>query len=114
MFYKSRYKTLKIIFFLNCFHENLEQNPKSFFKVIFSMRFKESFVQTLIQKRFIFNYKINFRDKYKGLNAMNFNFLLTEHGLRNIDQILQLMNRYIQLIHKHINDQAIIRRSKFK
>jgi len=78
------------------------------------MRFKKSFIQTLIQKRLIFNYKIVFRDKYKGLNAINFNFLLTEHGLRNLDLIIQLLNRYIQLIHKHINNKEFYDKVKEK
>jgi len=78
------------------------------------MRFKQSFIQTLIQKRLIFNYKINFRDKYKGLNAMNFNFLLTEYGLRNLDQILQILTKYIEIIKANISNKEFYNQVKDK
>ncbi len=105
---------LKVFYFLKCFQEEFIINPKNFFRVIFSVRYKTSFIQTLIRERLIFNYKISFRDKYKGLNTINFYFLLTERGLKNFDLIIQLLNQYIKIIEKNLDDKQFYDKVKNK
>jgi len=111
IYYKSRYKTLKVFFILDDFKdlnqtgENL--NPKAYFKTVFSMREKYSLHEILIKHRFIFNYKVDFKNKYRGLYAIYFDFLLTQRGLRNIDAIIKILSQYISIVHKNVKNKEV-------
>ncbi len=111
IYYKSRYKTLKIFYILDDFKdlnqagENL--NPKAYFKTVFSMRGKYSLYEILIKHRFIFNYKVDFKNKYQGLYAICFDFLLTQRGLKNIDAIIKILSQYINIVHKNVKNKEV-------
>jgi secreted Zn-dependent insulinase-like peptidase len=107
IFFKSRYKIMKIYYIMKDFKNDLENNPKHYFKKLFSMRYKNSLIDTLIRHRLIFNLQLDFKDKYNNLSAIGFKFLLTEHGLRNVDLIIRLLSRYIQVFHKNIQNEEI-------
>ena len=92
IFYKSRYKVLKIYYILNNIRKNVDVNIKMFLKTIFSVKYKNSLIENLIKNKLVFNFKLEFKDKYDVFSSVNLKFLLTEHGLRNSDLILNLLN----------------------
>jgi secreted Zn-dependent insulinase-like peptidase len=55
----------------------------------------------------IFNLQMDFKDRYLDFTSIGFKFLLTEHGLKNVDLIIRLLSRYIQLFHKNIYNKSL-------
>lgn len=112
IFYKSRYKTMKVFFFLNDLKHDLENNPKMFFKILFSMKYKNSLVDNLMKQRLIFNYSVDFKDKYNNFSAIFFKFLLTENGLRNLEKIIKMLAEFLHLTHQNISNKKIFEQIK--
>jgi len=112
VFYKSRYKTMKIFFFLRDMKDDLDHNPKMFFKFLFSMKYRNSLLDNLIRQRLIFNYIVDFKDKYKNLNTIYFKFLLTENGLNNLEKIIKILSEFLEITHEKIANKKLFEEIK--
>jgi len=112
IFYKSRYKTMKIFFPLKDMKNDLDNNPKMFFKILFSTKYKNSLLENLMRQRLIFNYSVDFRDKYNDYNAIYFKFLLTENGLRNLEKIIKMLSEFLHLAHENISNKKLFEQIK--
>lgn len=112
IFYKSRYKTMKVFFMMKDMKNDLENNPKMFFKYLFSMKYKNSLLDYLIRQRLIFNYYVDFKDKYNDFNAIYFKFLLTENGLKNLEKIIKMLSEFLHLTHENILNKKLFEHIK--
>ena len=93
---------MKIYYILENMRKDVNVNFKMFLRSIFNLKYRNSRIENLIKNKLVFNIKLDFKDKSDGFSAVNLKFLLTEHGFRNSDLILKLLNNFLQIIHNHI------------
>lgn len=103
---------MKIFFILNDMKKDILNNPKNFFRILFSLKYKNSLLDNLIRQRLIFNYKVEFKDKYLDLSAIYFKFLLTENGLKNLEVIIKMLSEFLHLTHENINNETLFEQIK--